>query len=79
MEILSQEEAQHPAYCLSDGFTKDPWLSFLLLMAFFSIAGIPPLVGFMTKLIVIESLIHGLLILFLGIFPGVMMGYLGLF
>jgi NADH-quinone oxidoreductase subunit N len=111
--------------------SRFPWLSFLLLMSFFSMAGIPPLVGFMTKLIVIESLIHagltwvaaiailfaivgafyylrivkvmyfekpdsdvcleiskqakitltinGLLILFLGIFPGVMMGYLGLF
>lgn len=37
--------------------SRSPWLAFLLLMAFFSMAGIPPLVGFMAKLIVIEALI----------------------
>jgi len=37
--------------------SRSPWLSFLLLMAFFSMAGIPPLVGFMAKLMVIETLI----------------------
>jgi NADH-quinone oxidoreductase subunit N len=36
--------------------SRYPWLSFLLLMTFFSMAGIPPFVGFMTKLMVIESL-----------------------
>ena len=108
--------------------SRYPWLSFLLLMAFFSMAGVPPLVGFMTKLIVIETLINsgftwvavvailfaivgafyylrmvkviyfenpekdehlemskqgritltvnGLLILFLGIWPGLMMAYM---
>lgn len=38
--------------------SRAPWLSFLLLMSFFSMAGIPPLVGFMAKLMVIEALIN---------------------
>jgi NADH-quinone oxidoreductase subunit N len=38
--------------------SQHPWLAFVLLMTFFSMAGIPPLVGFMAKLGILEALIH---------------------
>lgn len=36
---------------------KHPWLAFVMLIVMFSMAGIPPLVGFMAKLGVLEALI----------------------
>lgn len=36
---------------------KNPWLAFLMLILMFSLAGIPPLVGFMAKVGVLEALI----------------------
>lgn len=38
--------------------TKNPWLAFLMLIVMFSLAGIPPLVGFMAKVGVLEALIE---------------------
>lgn len=38
--------------------TKNPWLAFLMLIIMFSLAGIPPLVGFMAKVGVLEALIE---------------------
>lgn len=38
-------------------YTKYPWLSLMLLMVVFSMAGVPPFVGFFAKLFVIKSLI----------------------
>jgi len=35
-----------------------PWLAFILLVVMFSMAGIPPLVGFMAKLGILEALIE---------------------
>ena len=37
---------------------RNPWLAFLLLLVMFSLAGIPPLVGFMAKFVVIQGLIN---------------------
>jgi len=36
---------------------RDPWLAFLLLLIMFSMAGIPPAVGFFAKLGVLEALV----------------------
>lgn len=38
--------------------SQNPWLAFLMLLVMFSLAGIPPLVGFMAKLGVLEALIQ---------------------
>ena len=38
--------------------TRDPWLAFMMLLILFSMAGIPPIVGFMAKVAVLESLIR---------------------
>ncbi len=36
---------------------REPWLSFLMLLTMFSLAGIPPLVGFYAKLQILQSVI----------------------
>ncbi len=41
---------------------KNPWYAFLMLLLMFSMAGIPPTVGFYAKLSVIQALIDGQLI-----------------
>ena len=38
--------------------SKNPWLAFVMLMILFSMAGIPPLVGFIAKVGVLEALIQ---------------------
>ncbi len=38
--------------------SRNPWLAFMLLIVMFSMAGIPPIVGFMAKLSVLEALIQ---------------------
>lgn len=37
---------------------RNPWLAFLILIVMFSLAGIPPLVGFVAKLLIIKGLIQ---------------------
>lgn len=37
--------------------SRNPWLAFIMLLVMFSLAGIPPLVGFMAKVAVLEALI----------------------
>lgn len=37
---------------------RNPWLAFVMLVVMFSMAGIPPLVGFIAKLSVLEALIR---------------------
>lgn len=37
---------------------RNPWLAFMVLIVMFSLAGIPPLVGFMGKLLIINGLIQ---------------------
>ncbi len=37
---------------------KNPWLAFMMLIIMFSLAGIPPIVGFMAKVGVLEALIE---------------------
>jgi NADH-quinone oxidoreductase subunit N len=37
--------------------SRDPWLAFMMLLILFSMAGIPPIVGFMAKVSVLEALI----------------------
>lgn len=37
---------------------RNPWLAFMALIILFSMAGIPPIVGFMAKLSVLEALIN---------------------
>lgn len=36
---------------------RNPWLAFLMLLVMFSMAGIPPTVGFFTKLLVLKALV----------------------
>lgn len=36
---------------------RHPWLAFLMLLILFSMAGVPPLVGFLTKLLVLKALV----------------------
>lgn len=38
--------------------TKNPWLALMMLLLMFSMAGIPPTVGFFAKLGVLEALVH---------------------
>ncbi len=38
--------------------TRNPWLAFMMLLIMFSMAGIPPIVGFIAKLGVLEALIQ---------------------
>ena len=38
--------------------TRSPWFAFLMLLAMFSLAGIPPTVGFWAKLSVIEAIVN---------------------
>jgi NADH-quinone oxidoreductase subunit N len=38
--------------------TRSPWLAFIMLLMMFSMAGIPPLVGFFAKLGVLEALVR---------------------
>jgi NADH-quinone oxidoreductase subunit N len=38
--------------------TRSPWLAFVMLLVMFSMAGIPPLVGFFAKLGVLEALVR---------------------
>ena len=36
---------------------RHPWLAFLMLITLFSMAGVPPTVGFFTKLLVLKALV----------------------
>lgn len=36
---------------------RNPWLAFLFMIVMFSMAGVPPMVGFFTKLMVLKSLV----------------------
>lgn len=36
---------------------RKPWLAFLMMLVLFSMAGVPPLVGFLTKLLVLKALV----------------------
>ena len=38
--------------------SRDPWLAFLMLLMMFSMAGIPPTVGFFAKMAVLEALVR---------------------
>jgi len=38
--------------------SRNPWMALMMLFTMFSLAGIPPLVGFMAKLAVLDALIH---------------------
>lgn len=38
--------------------SRNPWLAFMMMLIMFSLAGIPPLVGFMAKVSVLEALIE---------------------
>ncbi|MGL4768422.1 MAG: NADH-quinone oxidoreductase subunit NuoN [Formosimonas sp.] len=37
---------------------RNPWLAFLILLVMFSLAGVPPLVGFVAKLLIVKGLIQ---------------------
>lgn len=38
--------------------SRNPWVAFIMLLTMFSMAGVPPLVGFMAKVGVLEALIY---------------------
>lgn len=42
--------------------TRNPWLAFIMLLVMFSMAGIPPLVGFIAKVGLLEALINAHLV-----------------
>ncbi|MEI7036998.1 NADH-quinone oxidoreductase subunit NuoN [Fulvimonas yonginensis] len=37
---------------------RSPWMAFLMLLAMFSLAGVPPMFGFFAKLLVLQAAIH---------------------
>lgn len=37
---------------------RSPWLAFMMLIVLFSMAGVPPMVGFFTKLMVLKALVN---------------------
>jgi NADH-quinone oxidoreductase subunit N len=37
---------------------RSPWMAFLMMLAMFSLAGVPPMFGFFAKLLVLEAAIH---------------------
>lgn len=59
--IILISRSGHDAESISDfrGLnTRNPWLAFMMLIIMFSMAGIPPTVGFFAKLGVLEALVH---------------------
>ena len=42
--------------------SRNSWLAFLMLLILFSMAGIPPLVGFFAKVLIFQALIHAHLV-----------------
>ncbi len=48
---------------------RKPWLAFLMMLILFSMAGVPPMVGFLTKLLVLKALVdaHLLWVAVLGL------------
>ncbi|HUH32215.1 MAG TPA: NADH-quinone oxidoreductase subunit NuoN [Rhodanobacter sp.] len=56
---------------------KAPWLAFLMLLAMFSLAGVPPLFGFWAKVLVLEAAIHAGM-LWLAI-VGIVAAFVGLY
>jgi NADH-quinone oxidoreductase subunit N len=60
MLILSK--ANHECEQLQDlqGLSQEhPWLAFVMLVAMFSLAGVPPTIGFYAKLMVLQAVIDG--------------------
>ena len=56
--ILSRSGAEVEAIDDLKGLNrKNPWLAFLMMLVMLSMAGIPPLVGFFTKLLVLKALV----------------------
>ena len=43
--------------CIRDRSKTDPWLAFLMLVFMFSLAGVPPTVGFYAKLSIFQAVI----------------------
>ena len=56
---------------------KAPWMAFLMFLAMFSLAGVPPLFGFWAKVMVLEAAIHGGM-LWLAI-VGIVAAFIGLY
>ncbi|HEV2524682.1 MAG TPA: NADH-quinone oxidoreductase subunit NuoN [Gammaproteobacteria bacterium] len=59
MTVLSSQgfEAENIADFRGLG-VRNPWLAFLMMMVFFSLAGIPPFAGFYAKLLVLNALVN---------------------
>ena len=56
---------------------KAPWMAFLMMLAMFSLAGVPPLFGFWAKVLVLEAAIHADM-LWLAI-VGIIAAFVGLY
>ncbi len=56
---------------------KAPWMAFLMMLAMFSLAGVPPLFGFWAKVLVLEAAIHADM-LWLAI-VGIVAAFVGLY
>jgi NADH-quinone oxidoreductase subunit N len=56
---------------------RNPWIAFLLLLIFFSLAGVPPTIGFYAKLSVLMALVNegALLVAVLGLLMSVVGAY----
>jgi len=56
--LLSNQETEIETIEDLKGLNKrHPWLAFLMLITLFSLAGVPPTVGFFTKLLVLKALV----------------------
>lgn len=56
---------------------RNPWLAFMMMLVMFSMAGVPPTVGFFTKLLVLKALVdaHMTWVAVLGLFFAVIGAY----
>ncbi|MDX1942420.1 MAG: proton-conducting transporter membrane subunit, partial [Saprospiraceae bacterium] len=78
--IILLNHAGHEAEQIGDlkGLNKShPWFAFLILLLMFSLAGVPPLVGFYAKFVVFSALVDAGLALFAVV--GVVISVVGAF
>lgn len=58
--MLSHQEFEAQTFDDIKGLAqKRPWLAFMMLLAAFSLAGVPPMVGFYAKFMILNALVEG--------------------
>lgn len=58
--LLSQQQAEAQTFDDLKGLAqRSPWLAFIMLLVAFSLAGVPPTVGFYAKFMILSALVDG--------------------